>query len=98
MSDVPQKVAQILLQTEAIQVYKEKPFVFVSGRIPPVYIECRLLLSFVAEREYIVTQLVKKAEMDVGLNNSHVVPGGESAGIPYASLVALLIKNPMMYI
>ena len=61
MSDVPQKVAQILLQTEAIQVYKEKPFVFVSGRISPVYIDCRKLLSFADEREYIVTQLAKKA-------------------------------------
>src|SRR5436309_16140533 len=50
MSDVSQKVAQILLQTEAIQVYREKPFVFVSGRISPVYIDCRKLLSFADER------------------------------------------------
>src|SRR5439155_22713338 len=57
MSDVSQKVVQMLLQTEAIQVYREKPFVFVSGRISPVYIDCRKLLSFADEREYIVTQL-----------------------------------------
>src|SRR5437016_12383595 len=98
MSDVPQKVAQILLQTEAIQVYKEKPFVFVSGRISPVYIDCRKLLSFADEREYIVTQLAKKAEIDVGLNNIDDVEGREHAGIPYASCVSYFIKHPQMYL
>ena len=50
----------MLLRTEAIQVYKETPFVFVSGRISPVYIDCRKILSFAEEREYVVTQLAKK--------------------------------------
>ena len=36
MSEVSQRVAEILLSTESIQVYKDKPFVFVSGRISPV--------------------------------------------------------------
>ena len=98
MSEVSRKVAEMLLQTEAIQVYKDKPFVFVSGRISPVYIDCRKILSFSDEREYIVTQLAKKAETDIGLNNIDVVAGGETAGIPYASFVSHLIKKPMIYI
>ena len=98
MSEVSQKIAEMLLQTEAIQVYKEKPFVFVSGRISPVYIDCRKILSFQKEREYIVTQLARKAETAVGLENIDVVAGGETAGIPYASFVAHLIKKPMIYI
>jgi orotate phosphoribosyltransferase len=98
MSEVSQKIAEMLLQTEAIQVYKEKPFVFVSGRISPVYIDCRKMLSFPEEREYIVTQLARKAETAVGLENIDVVAGGETAGIPYASFVAHLIKKPMIYI
>ena len=56
------------------------------------------LLSFSAEREYIVTQLAKKAETDIGLDNIDVVAGGETAGIPYASFVSHLIKKPMIYI
>jgi orotate phosphoribosyltransferase len=98
MSEVSQKVAEMLLQTEAIQVYKDKPFVFVSGRISPVYIDCRKILSFSAEREYIVTQLARKAEADIGVANIDVVAGGETAGIPYASFVSHLIKKPMIYI
>ena len=61
MSEVSQRVAEILLSTESIQVYQDKPFVFVSGRISPVYIDCRKLLSFPEEREYIVAALAKKA-------------------------------------
>ena len=98
MSEVSRKVAEMLLRTESIQVYKEKPFVFVSGRISPVYIDCRKLLSFWVEREYIVTQLAKKAETDIGLDNIDVVAGGETAGIPYASFVSHIIKKPMIYI
>jgi orotate phosphoribosyltransferase len=98
MSEVSRKVAEMLLSTESIQVYKDKPFVFVSGRISPVYIDCRKLLSFSEEREYIVSQLAKKAETDIGLANIDVVAGGETAGIPYASFVSHLLKKPMIYI
>jgi orotate phosphoribosyltransferase len=98
MSEVSKKVAEMLLQTEAIQVYKDKPFVFVSGRISPVYIDCRRILSFPAEREYIVTHLARAAETEIGLSQIDVVAGGETAGIPYASFVSHIIKKPMIYI
>jgi orotate phosphoribosyltransferase len=98
MSEVAQRVAEMLLSTASIEVYRDNPFVFVSGRISPVYIDCRKLLSFPAEREYIVTALARKAETDIGINNIDVVAGGETAGIPYASFVAHLIKRPMIYI
>jgi orotate phosphoribosyltransferase len=98
MSEASQRVAEMLLATESIAVYKDKPFVFVSGRISPVYIDCRKLLSFATEREYIVTELAKKAETNIGLDNIDVVAGGETAGIPYASFVSHLLRKPMIYI
>ncbi len=98
MSEVSKKVAEMLLSTQSIAVYKDKPFVFVSGRISPVYIVCRKLLSFAAEREYIVTALAKMAESDIGLDNFDVVAGGETAGIPYAAFVAHIVRKPMIYI
>ena len=33
MSEVANQIGEMLLRTEAIQFYKERPFVFVSGRI-----------------------------------------------------------------
>ena len=77
MSEVSHRVAEILLSTESIAVYKDKPFVFVSGRISPVYIDCRKLLSFAADREYIVNALAKEAEVNIGVDKFDVVAGGE---------------------
>ena len=91
-------ISELLLKTGSIQVYQDRPFVFVSGRISPVYIDCRRLLSFPDVREEIVGQLAKKAETDVGLDAIDVVAGGETAGIPYAAFVSQKLKKPMIYV
>lgn len=98
MAEVANIIAEMLLQTEAIQIYRERPFVFVSGRISPVYIDCRRLLSFPVVRDEIVSQLAKKTETEIGLDLIDVVAGGETAGIPYAAFVAHVLKKPMIYI
>ncbi len=102
MSERPEEwklaIAEMLLKTESIQVYKERPFVFVSGRISPVYIDCRKLLSFPDVREAIVEQLANTVERDIGLSAIDVVAGGETAGIPYAAFVSQKIRKPMIYV
>jgi orotate phosphoribosyltransferase len=94
MSEVSKKVAEMLLSTESIAVYNDKPYVFVSGRISPVYIDCRKLLSFAAEREYIVTALAKMAETDIGLEID--VVAGEPRG--FLTCVCVISSKPMIYI
>ena len=91
-------IAEMLLKTESIQVYQERPFVFVSGGISPVYIDCRKLLSFPDVREAIVDQMAQTVEKDIGLNVIDVVAGGETAGIPYAAFVSQKIHKPMIYV
>ena len=98
MSEVADRIGEMLLQTEAIQFYRERPFVFVSGRISPVYIDCRRLLSFPEVREEIINQMAKKAETEIGLDTIDVVAGGETAGIPYAAFVSQKLRKPMIYI
>jgi orotate phosphoribosyltransferase len=98
MAEASNIIAEMLLQTEAIQIYRERPFVFVSGRISPVYIDCRRLLSFPVVRDEVVSQLARKAEREIGLALIDVVAGGETAGIPYAAFVAHVLKKPMIYI
>ena len=98
MSDTGRRIAELLLTTEAIQVYKERPFVFVSGRVSPVYIDCRRLLSFPEPRDEIVEALAQIARRDIGLEAMDVVAGGETAGIPYAAFVAHFLRKPMIYI
>jgi orotate phosphoribosyltransferase len=98
MSEIGNRIGEMLLQTGAIAFYKERPFVFVSGRVSPVYIDCRRLLSFPEIREEIVTEMAKQAETEIGLDAIDVVAGGETAGIPYAAFVSQKLKKPMIYI
>jgi orotate phosphoribosyltransferase len=91
-------VAEMLLKTGSIQVYQERPFVFVSGRISPVYIDCRRVLSFPDARDEIVGQLAKKVEEEIELEKVDVIAGGETAGIPYAAFVSHKLRKPMIYV
>ncbi|HKA32378.1 MAG TPA: orotate phosphoribosyltransferase [Candidatus Binatia bacterium] len=98
MSDAGYRIGEMLLETGAIAFYKERPFVFVSGRISPVYIDCRRLLSFPEEREAIIAEMARKADSAIGRDAIDVVAGGETAGIPYAALVSQKLGKPMIYI
>ena len=98
MSETGKRIAELLLSTQSIQVYDERPFVFVSGRVSPVYIDCRRLLSFPEARDEILEALAQIARRDIGLDNMDVVAGGETAGIPYAAFVSHYLRKPMIYV
>lgn len=93
-----QRIAEMLLETSSIQVYRERPFVFVSGRVSPVYIDCRRLISFPNVRDEIVRQLAAKAEREIGADQIDVIAGGETAGIPFAAFVSQALHKPMIYV
>jgi len=98
MEEFQESIAEGLLKTGSVQVYRDRPFVFVSGRVSPVYVDCRRLLSFPEVRDDIVEQLVIKVKRDIGLEVIDVIAGGETAGIPYAAFVSLKVGKPMIYI
>lgn len=86
--------AKILLDTEAVLFNAKEPFVFTSGRISPVYTDCRRLIAFVEERK---TLMNFAAEMLAPLDLDYVA-GGETAGIPYAAFVSERLNKPMLYV
>ncbi len=98
MEEFQERIADGLLKTGSVQVYRDRPFVFVSGRVSPVYVDCRRLLSFPEVRDDIVEQLAIKVKRDIGLEVIDVVAGGETAGIPYAAFVSLKVGKPMIYV
>ena len=49
--EIAEVAAKILLDTEAVLFNSKEPFVFTSGRISPVYTDCRRLIAFVEERK-----------------------------------------------
>lgn len=86
------------LETESIQIRPSEPFRLASGRLSPVYVDCRRLISFPKWREIITTSLVRMVQEEIGLSQIDVIAGGETAGIAYAAFVAQALRKPMIYV
>ncbi len=93
-SDIAAISAKILLDTKSVLFNPDKPFVFTSGRLSPVYTDMRRMISFPKERGILMDFA---ADMLKGLNLDYVA-GGETAGIPYADFIAERLKKPMIYV
>jgi len=96
MTDVARESAKILLDTKSVLFNAREPFTYTSGRKGPVYVDCRRLISFPAERTKLMdfaADMIKR-ECD----KLDYVAGGETAGIPYAAFVSERLNLPMLYV
>ena len=48
--------ARVLLDIEAVNFRPDEPYTFTSGRLSPVYIDCRKVISFPAARDSVIEQ------------------------------------------
>tara|TARA_Y100000590_G_scaffold231638_1_gene260983 strand:+ start:3331 stop:3981 length:651 start_codon:yes stop_codon:yes gene_type:complete len=95
-NDYKEEVAKILIDIESIKFSFKKPFTLTSGNKSPVYVDCRKIISFIKERNIIL----KHAKNYFINNNIHfdLLAGGETAGIPYASILSEQLQKKMIYI
>ena len=102
MTNVEKKIsnetAGILLKKKCIEFSFKKKFQLTSGRKSIVYCDCRKIISYTNERDKLISFALKKIKLDKTLNTLTNIAGGESAGIPYASLLAQKLKLPLSYI
>jgi len=92
-----EKIANILLSIGCVNINFKKKFTLTSGKKSPVYVDCRKLISFPKEREFIINEMCKQIKSKYK-NNSTIIAGGETAGIPYSSFLCQKTKYPMVYI
>ena len=90
--------ASMLLEIEAVHFNSTEPFIFASGLPSPVYIDCRKLISFPRIRSTLMDFLTVTVMRDAGFEAFDNVAGGETAGIPFAALVAERLALPMTYV
>lgn len=91
-------MARILLDIGATNIRPDEPFTFTAGWKSPVYIDCRKLISFPAERSRAMAMAMDVIDKEVGFDSFDAVAGGETAGIPYAAWIADAAGKPMMYV
>ena len=89
-------VAEKLIDIKSVQFSFDNHFTLTSGLKSPVYVDCRKIISFIDERDFIMNEAInyfKKNNLEFDL-----VSGGETAGIPYAAIISEKIKKPMLYV
>ena len=92
------KTAKILLDIKAVNVQPKKPFKLTSGKLSPVYVDCRKIISHLKERRSIIDMGCKLLKKKLNLKKIDYIAGGETAGIPYASWISEKLNKPMIYI
>ncbi len=90
--------ARMLLEIEAVHFNAQKPYIYASGLPGPTYIDCRKLISFPRIRATLMDFLTVTVMRDAGFEAFDNVAGGETAGIPFAALVAERLALPMTYV
>ena len=98
LENLRDKTAKILLDIKSINVQTKKPFKLTSGRLSPVYVDCRKIISHLKERRSIINMTSKLLKKEIDLKKIDYIAGGETAGIPYASWISEKLNKPMIYI
>ena len=89
------RVAECLLDVQAVRFAPDKPFTLASGLLAPVYCDNRLLLSSPAACR-VVCEGFARVWQARGLT-ADVVTGTATAGIPHAAWLADRLDLPMAY-
>ncbi|MCD8817312.1 orotate phosphoribosyltransferase [Mammaliicoccus sciuri] len=91
-----QNIAQSLLEIKAVTLSPEDPYTWSSGIKSPIYCDNRVTLAYPEIRENIyqgLIELIKEHAQD-----TEIISGTATAGIPHAAFVADQLKLPMSYV
>ena len=91
-------VAKMLWEIKAVHFNAAQPYKLASGMASPVYIDCRKLLSFPRIRSTVMDFAASTLLRDAGFEQFDCIAGGETAGIPFAALLAARLGLPMIYV
>ncbi len=96
--EIARLTARMLLEIGAVNFRPEDPFILASGLPSATYIDCRKLISFPRIRSTLMDFLAVTVMRNAGFEAFDNIAGGETAGIPFAALVAERMALPMTYV
>jgi orotate phosphoribosyltransferase len=97
-SDIARLTARALIEIGAVHFNAVEPYTHASGKKAPTYIDCRKLISYPRIRSTLMDFLAVTVMRDAGFEAFDTIAGGETAGIPFAALVAERLALPMTYV
>ena len=96
--EIARLTARMLLEIKAVHFNAAEPFKLASGLPSPTYIDCRKLISHPRIRSTLMDFLTVTVMRNAGFEAFDNIAGGETAGIPFAALVAERMGLPMTYV
>lgn len=96
--EIARLTARMLLEIGAVHLNATDPFTLASGLPSPTYIDCRKLISYPRIRATLMDFLTVTVMREAGFEAFDNIAGGETAGIPFAALVAERMALPMTYV
>ena len=97
-AEIARLSAAMLLDIKAVHFRPEDPYILASGLPSPTYIDCRKLISYPRIRSLLMDFMAATVLRDAGAEAFTNVAGGETAGIPFAALIAERLALPMTYV
>jgi len=97
-AEIARLTARALLEIKAVHFNAETPYVLASGLPSPTYVDCRKLISYPRIRSTLMDFLTVTIMRDAGFEAFDNIAGGETAGIPFAGLIAERLALPMTYV
>lgn len=90
------KIAEALLDIEAVKLSPAAPFTWASGIKSPIYCDNRLTISYPAIRKEIANGIADLIRQNYP--SAEVIAGTATAGIPHAAWVADILELPLIYV
>ncbi|MGR3484088.1 MAG: orotate phosphoribosyltransferase [Paracoccaceae bacterium] len=97
-SEIAAIAAGALLDIGAVHFNADEPFTHASGKRAPTYIDGRSIIGHPRARSILMDLTVAQIVRAAGAEAFDVIAGGETAGIPFAALLAERLALPMAYV
>lgn len=91
-----ERIAELLLETEAVFLRPDEPFVWASGIKSPVYCDNRLTLTAPQARNIIEQTIADTVKSEYP--EAEILMGTSTAGIAHAAIAAHILGLPMGYV
>jgi len=92
------EVAALLLESQCIKFAEDQLFEFTSGWHSPVYVNMRGILGPVSFRQRLLAHAAACLRANTDMDAIDIIAGGETAGIPYAALLADSLNKDFAYV
>lgn len=89
-------VSALLWEVSAVKISAGEPFTLASGNRSPLYVDCRVIISYPWARG--IVSACAQWLYEAGKLNADYIAGGETAGIPFAAWLAERLSKPFVYV